>query len=187
MVEQRSQSAGDDTGCELVVRVEQRDGPVAGWLRSVCPLALVEQGDLALGHVRWQRGCARLEGLAEHGGELRAKLIPEALHVSPSCRMSLAVVATFGSAVRLQRVGLQSSHGGGAPIFISFLGKKAYMPIDANLVSNPKDRQSKPQESCGSTAHPMTREAVFFFFCFFCVEESLHAHRCQSYQQFERG
>ena len=45
MVEQRSQSAGDDTGCELVVRVEQRDGPVAGWLRSVCPLALVEQGD----------------------------------------------------------------------------------------------------------------------------------------------
>ena len=78
MVEQRPQSAGDDTGCELVVRVEQRDGPVAGWLRSVCPLALVEQGDPALGHVRWQSGCARLEGLAEHGGELWAKLAPEA-------------------------------------------------------------------------------------------------------------
>ena len=27
--------------------------------------------------------------------------------------------------------------------------------------------------------------AVFFFFFFF-LEESLHAHRCQSYQQFER-
>ena len=30
------------------------------------------------------------------------------------------------------------------------------MSIDANHVSNPKDRQSKPQESVGSTAHPMT-------------------------------
>ena len=91
MVEQRSQSAGDDTGCELVVRVEQRDGPVAGWLRSVCPFALVEQGDSALGHVRWQRGCARLEGLAEHGGELWAKLIPEALvETHMAIRQSLA-------------------------------------------------------------------------------------------------
>ena len=26
----------------------------------------------------------------------------------------------------------------------------------------------------------------FFFFFFFLVEESLHAHRCQSYQQSER-
>ena len=26
----------------------------------------------------------------------------------------------------------------------------------------------------------------FFFFFFWCVEESLHAHRCQSYQQSER-
>ena len=79
MVEQRSQSAGDDTGCELVVRVEQRDGPVAGWLCSVSPLALVEQGDSALGYVGWQGSCARLEGLAEHGGELWAELVPEAL------------------------------------------------------------------------------------------------------------
>ena len=79
MVEQRSQSAGDDTGCWLVVRVEQRDGPVAGWLHSVCPPALVEQGDSSLGHVSWQRGCAWLEGLAEHGGELWAILAPEAL------------------------------------------------------------------------------------------------------------
>ena len=31
----------------------------------------------------------------------------------------------------------------------------------------------------------MTQEQFFFFF-FFWVEESLHAHRCQSYQQFER-
>ena len=34
------------------------------------------------------------------------------------------------------------------------------MPIDANHVSNSKDRSSKPQESVGSTAHPMTREAA---------------------------
>ena len=27
---------------------------------------------------------------------------------------------------------------------------------------------------------------LFFFFFFFWVEESLHAHRCQSYQQSER-
>ena len=33
----------------------------------------------ALGHVSWQRGCSRLEGLAEHGGELWAELAPEAL------------------------------------------------------------------------------------------------------------
>ena len=41
-----------------------------------------------------------------------------------------------------------------------FLWKKAYMPIDANHISNPKDRYSKPQESVGATAHPMTREAA---------------------------
>ena len=62
----------------------QRDGPVAGWLYSVCPLALVEQGDPALGHVGWQGSCARLEGLAEHGGELWAELVPEARDVLPA-------------------------------------------------------------------------------------------------------
>ena len=65
---------------ELVVGIEQRDGPVEGWLCSVCPLALIEQGDAALGHVGWQGSWTiRLEGLAEHGCELRAELVPKAL------------------------------------------------------------------------------------------------------------
>ena len=44
--------------------------------------------------------------------------------------------------------------------FFFFLWKKAYMSIDANHISTPKDSQSKPLESVGSTAHPMTREAA---------------------------
>ena len=48
LAEQRAHPAGYGTGCELVVRVEQRDGPVAGWRCAICPLALVEQGDAPL-------------------------------------------------------------------------------------------------------------------------------------------
>ena len=36
-------------------------------------------------------------------------------------------------------------------------------------------------------ASPVVCEEEVFFFLFFCfLGESLHAHRCQSYQQFER-
>ena len=34
--------------------------------------------------------------------------------------------------------------------------------------------------------YPLDVTHFFFFFFFFWGEESLHAHRCQSYQQFER-
>ena len=78
---------------------------------------------------------------------------------------SLGSSTLFGLAVRFQHVGLQSSHGGGAPrifplpissrtydlihcasasatnpfFFFFFLVKKAYMSIDANYISNPRD------------------------------------------------
>ena len=76
--------------------------------------------------------------------------------------------------LRRQRAGVRGRmrssdrNGAGAPacsgvrlfFFFFFLVKKAYMPIDANHISNSKDRYSKPQKSVGSTAHPMTREAA---------------------------
>ncbi len=72
--------SASDTGCELVVRVEQRDGPVAGWESSVKAFALVEQRDAALCHVWRQLSWAIwLEGSLEHSGELWAQLLPEAL------------------------------------------------------------------------------------------------------------
>ena len=80
MVQEWPQPYGDDTGCELVVHVEQRDGQVAGWLCFVYPLALIEQGDAALGYVGWQGSwTTRLEALAEHGSFLRVELGPKAL------------------------------------------------------------------------------------------------------------
>ncbi len=80
MVEQRSQSVCQNTGCELVVRVEQRDGPVAGWESSVKAFALVEQRDAALCHVWGELSWAVwLKGFLEHSGELWPQLFPEAL------------------------------------------------------------------------------------------------------------
>ena len=46
--EERAHAAGYGASCELVVRVEQRDGPVAGGRSAVGPPPLVEEGDSAV-------------------------------------------------------------------------------------------------------------------------------------------
>jgi len=80
VVEQRSQSVCQNTGCQLVVRIEQRDGSVAGWESSVKAFPLVEQRDAALCHVRGKLSWAVwLKGFLEHSGELWPQLFPEAL------------------------------------------------------------------------------------------------------------
>jgi len=80
VVEQRSQSVCHNTGCQLVVRIEQRDGSVAGWESSVKAFTLVEQRDAALCHVRGELFWAVwLKGFLEQSGEFWPQLFPKAL------------------------------------------------------------------------------------------------------------
>jgi hypothetical protein len=52
IVEDRSQPGCDGASGQLLVHVEQRDGPVAGWLRSGASITLVQKGNAAL-----EQGC----------------------------------------------------------------------------------------------------------------------------------
>ena len=80
LVEDGSKSAGNRPRRQLVVRVQQRDGPVAGWRLSVCPFPFEEEGDAPLEQRRRQRWAGLAgEGVLEHCCELLANGGPEAL------------------------------------------------------------------------------------------------------------